>query len=150
MSLPRLSRETKLALRISYNRARAWVQECKSERALQPPFDGPHWTQDAAVEASYTKTRAQNAFRHFVKVRFHKIHRARLRRYQRLKYLYELVHPPFATAEFPEHPSMELWRAPLDLQSSGWVNPAPPSIDPQFLREEDDEISPILTTCPLP
>jgi hypothetical protein len=80
--------------------------------------------------------------------------RARLRRYERLKYLYELDHPPFRTPEFPAHPSMTAWNAPIELQgsldTSEWGKAWEPMKQPSVLREEDDEISPVLPSISLP
>ncbi|KAJ6450009.1 hypothetical protein C8R47DRAFT_1230443 [Mycena vitilis] len=133
------------ALHASAARASAWAKEAHALRVLR--LDHP-WAGDT-FGLSYCKTAAQNIFRLFIRVRFHKIHRARLRRYQRLRYLYELEHPPFATAEFPEHPSMELWRAPFDLSSCGWACQTTAK-EPPFLTEDDDQISPVLFTSSLP
>ncbi|KAJ6451814.1 hypothetical protein C8R47DRAFT_1229671 [Mycena vitilis] len=97
-------------------RAALWKEEARLERASQKSDLWYSPGCDASYGKSYDKQCAQNglllpprsflvlnrslppsAFRRFVRVRFHKFHRARARRYARLKYLYELQHPPFAT-----------------------------------------------------
>ncbi|KAJ6481583.1 hypothetical protein C8R47DRAFT_1218361 [Mycena vitilis] len=143
--------DTAAAVLVSARRAESWVREALRERAILPLTQGRPWADGTTFALSSSKTDAINVFRHFARVRFHKYHRARLRRYQRLRHLYELQHPPFSSPEFPEHPSMTVWCAPIELQSHGWQPPttvAPK--EPSDLTEDDDEISPVLTTISLP
>ncbi|KAJ6518035.1 hypothetical protein C8R47DRAFT_1205115 [Mycena vitilis] len=136
-------------------RARLWAEEARLERirlyraAWKDPDVIRPWYSET-FDGSYDQQNATNAFRSFIRVRFHKFHRARARRYERLKYLYELQHPPFATPEFPEHPSMTLWNAPFDLQPTGWGAPTSKQKEPALMTPEDDELSPFLTTVSLP
>jgi hypothetical protein len=80
--------------------------------------------------------------------------RACLRRYERLKYQHELQHPLFESPEFPEHPSMAMWKAPAELQGCvggrDWGKQWEPRTQPSLLREEDDQISPPLGSRLLP
>jgi hypothetical protein len=101
-------------------------------------------------------------FAQFVRPRYAKILRARLRRYERLEHQYRLAHPEPCPAErgwsspintwtssgqeslfpdeFPEHPALTLWRANI-VHLRDEI--APPKA-PHLLVEADDAISPYL------
>ncbi|KAJ7851555.1 hypothetical protein B0H13DRAFT_2360046 [Mycena leptocephala] len=129
LSPQNFSPETLAALQISADRAVAWTQEVQRERKFQQehtlqlksqlfPWDQEYWAYNHDYTFRCAKARAINTFRLFIRARYGKYMRARLRRYERLKYLYELDHPPFRTPEFPAHPSMTAWNAPIELQGS--------------------------------
>ncbi|KAJ7030839.1 hypothetical protein C8F04DRAFT_1186483 [Mycena alexandri] len=92
------------------------------------------------------------AFYHYVTPRYAKILRARLRRYERLKYLHELEHPLFQHPEFPEHPAATMWREGVSSTTeglAGWGSQLLSDVPTaSHLTEEDDEISPVRTHPP--
>jgi hypothetical protein len=191
--LPEPSEETTAAVKISAKRAADWVVEARAERDAQRARairdliadleeNGlPEYISLSASDFSEKLDRRQaqdGAFHIFnansslifypalsmyVKPRYSKILRARMRRYERLKYQHELIHPPFSLPEFPEHPALTMWKAEVEVidhnggwgsQGWGWASwsaeHAPPVLQAQFLREEDDEISPVVVPRPLP
>ncbi|KAJ7686744.1 hypothetical protein B0H14DRAFT_3534423 [Mycena olivaceomarginata] len=122
---------TATAVRASANRATALVAEADRERAatwdaslrrLEQEWVDNGWPESSSPSTANELTwewafmRAHNAFRLYVPPRYTKILRARLRRYQRLKYLHELAHPPF----FYPAPSMgpATWGAPSTWEVS--------------------------------
>jgi hypothetical protein len=83
--------------------------------------------------------------------------RARLRRYQRLQYLYKLQPPtfpwpPFTHPEFPVEPALEMWRRGIhtDYRQPVWVRTHDLCENPHLLTEDDDLISPYIPYVPLP
>ncbi|KAJ7715778.1 hypothetical protein B0H14DRAFT_2644045 [Mycena olivaceomarginata] len=95
------------------------------------------------------RCRAHKAFRHYVRPRYLKFLRARVRRYQRLKYKYELVHTPFSHPEFPEDPAATMRQASADLVESdgNWGGSWG---DSWILSQETDNISPLIIPKCLP
>ncbi|KAJ7830046.1 hypothetical protein B0H14DRAFT_3465084 [Mycena olivaceomarginata] len=105
---------------MSRERAIAWVAEAQRERrlthaarlqALIEEWQSSGWrTNDISLlenELSWETARlvATTCLADYAPSRFGKILRARLRRYERLKYLHELHTPPFSRPVFPD----ELW-----------------------------------------
>ncbi|KAJ7788722.1 hypothetical protein B0H14DRAFT_3503879 [Mycena olivaceomarginata] len=175
--LPEPSEETTAAVKISAKCAADLVVEARAERDAQHARaicdliadleeNGlPEYISLSASDFSekLDRRQAQDALSMYVKPRYSKILRARMRRYERLKYQHELIHPPFSHPEFPEHPALTMWKAEVEVidhkggwgsQGWGWgswsAEYAPPVPPVQFLREEDDEISPVVVPRPLP
>ncbi|KAJ7309196.1 hypothetical protein DFH08DRAFT_1088332 [Mycena albidolilacea] len=130
--LPEVNPETAAAVRISAQRAAKLVVEARAERDAQRARAVHDLFADliknglpdyitlsgSDFSESVDRCRAHETFRHYVRPRYSKILRARIRRYRRLKYEYELVHPPFSHPEFPEDPTAMMWRASADLVES--------------------------------
>ncbi|KAJ6467620.1 hypothetical protein C8R47DRAFT_1223527 [Mycena vitilis] len=176
VTLPPLSPDTQAAVAISARRARDLVVEAREVRAAAlesalfllastgPDRDfygdgdfprSAQWLEYELAEET-AKLKAHNTILHFVRPRYGKIMRARLRRYFRLKYLYEAEHPPFSHPEFPQHPFLTMWHADPMIQASMSTKgldsqPYSREEDPaRVLSEDDDEISPLLSSIPLP
>ncbi|KAJ7754862.1 hypothetical protein B0H16DRAFT_1722567 [Mycena metata] len=154
MLAPALSPETAAAVEISSRRAAAYVAEARRVRAEDydrnlgaltqgdtEGFTPSAW--DLTEESSRLSSR--NAFFHYVPPRRAKIIRARIRRYERLKYLYELEHPLFSHPEFPEHPAATMWREGVSMErnGTGWGSSSLGQPRPAYLLTiDDDAISP--------
>ncbi|KAJ7800233.1 hypothetical protein B0H14DRAFT_2616365 [Mycena olivaceomarginata] len=87
-----------------------------------------HLCSGEEVTWPYARRRARNCIFHYPEPRYAKIMRARLRRYQRLQYLYKLQPPtfpwpPFTHPEFPVEPALEMWRRGIhtDYRQPVWV-----------------------------
>ncbi|KAJ7761475.1 hypothetical protein B0H14DRAFT_2634067 [Mycena olivaceomarginata] len=86
--------------------------------------------------------------------RFHvqclqKIRRARVRRYLRLKFAHELVHPLFSHPEFPKDPRNP-WGGDDGWDGHVWGNGGSWGPQPRILTALDDELSPFILPSPLP
>ncbi|KAF7345203.1 hypothetical protein MSAN_01896800 [Mycena sanguinolenta] len=114
--LPPLQPETEIAVQQSSAHAAAWAAEAEEERIstrearmnqiLQDWVDcGFDWfSPEYVVEevtAEHDRRMAFQTFLHYGRLRLAKIMRAHIRRYKHLRYLHELVHPPFQ-CELPE------------------------------------------------
>ncbi|KAJ7017585.1 hypothetical protein C8F04DRAFT_1200287 [Mycena alexandri] len=159
--LPELSPDTVAALQISSRRAQALVTEAREIRRdnhaedmrllSEVYWDLGHpqsWTPDAReLSWEYVRRLAENTLYHYVPPRYAKILRARLRRYERLKYLHELEHPLFTHPEFPEHPAATMWREGVSSTTKGLAGWGSQLVGDESvaskLTEDDDEISPI-------
>ncbi|KAJ7047953.1 hypothetical protein C8F04DRAFT_1172416 [Mycena alexandri] len=165
LPLPELTPDTIAALAISSNRAQALVAESRLLRAAKHDtamralaqeywdlgFPPTYVPSEMELSEQYYHRGATNVLYRYSTPRYAKILRARLRRYERLKYLYELEHPLFSHPEFPEHPSATMWRAGVSTATKGlggWRDgvDGPPAASK--LTVEDDEISPIDTKPP--
>ncbi|KAJ7188438.1 hypothetical protein C8R46DRAFT_1205594 [Mycena filopes] len=127
-TLPELSPETLAAVRISALCADTLVAEADAVRARdrqamldQHCRDGYHdyWAHKFTPE--FARRLAENTIFHYPRPRRAKMLRAHLRRYERLKSLYEQIHPPFTHPEFPEDPRMEMWRESVATLTGGWT-----------------------------
>ncbi|KAJ7024106.1 hypothetical protein C8F04DRAFT_1270664 [Mycena alexandri] len=163
--LPELTQDTIAALAVSSARAQALLAESRSIRATHhddfmreltqeyrdlgfPPTFVPSGFE---LSAQYARRVASNVLYKYPAPRYAKILRARFHRYERLKYLYELEHPPFSHPEFPEHPSATMWRAGVSINTKGlggWQDGVEGRSAASKLTVEDDEISPVDTKPP--
>ncbi|KAJ7726610.1 hypothetical protein B0H16DRAFT_1735530 [Mycena metata] len=163
--LPDLTPDTIAALAVSSARAQALLAEsrllCSTQHdVLMRELAQEYWDlgfpptfvpSDLELTEQYARRAASNVLYKYPAPRYAKILRARLRRYERLKYLYELEHPPFSHPEFPEHPSATMWRAGISTNTKGlggWQDgvDGPPAASKLTV---EDEISPV-DTKPLP
>ncbi|KAK7053873.1 hypothetical protein R3P38DRAFT_3171212 [Favolaschia claudopus] len=151
MPLSPLTEEEVAATDQSQLRAHQYVIEADEQRILAQRAQlarilaGGREPFEALIKAADARVAAQNALFMYTRPRLAKLYRARLRRYRRLKYLYELEHPPFTHPEFREHPAQIIWR---ENTAEGWrvENDVPAS----ELTATDDEISPPSFPKPLP
>ncbi|KAF7375727.1 hypothetical protein MSAN_00462200 [Mycena sanguinolenta] len=144
------------ALQQSADRAAAWAAEAQEERdathdariqaRIQDWHDcGFEWftvdqVQDE-VTIEYDRLVAWNAFGQFVPQRFGKFLRARIRRYRRLKYLYELVHPPFIAPVLPAVlQDTEHGRNIIAFLRNCHEFEEPPFTHPEFRRDPSNDI----------
>ncbi|KAJ7840485.1 hypothetical protein B0H14DRAFT_3458021 [Mycena olivaceomarginata] len=89
------------------------------------------------------RVRARTALSRFHVLRLQKIHCARVRRYERLKFAHKLLHPPFSHPEFPEDPHSR-WGGDDGWNEHSWGS------QPLLLTAADDELSPFILPSPLP
>ncbi|KAK6996615.1 hypothetical protein R3P38DRAFT_3221659 [Favolaschia claudopus] len=150
-------RDSQHSLLLSSLRAHEYVIEAQEERTRLQRIQLARFRAGGAefCERLITKEdellSARNALHHYTRPRVAKYLRARLRRYRRLKYLYELDHPLFTHPEFPEHPLQTMWKNGVD-HDGGWGRNAAPTetIPSAKLTEADDEPSPPHMPKPLP
>ncbi|KAJ7810496.1 hypothetical protein B0H14DRAFT_3480546 [Mycena olivaceomarginata] len=95
------------------------------------------------------RIRARNVFSRFHVQRLQKIRCARVRRYLRLKFAHELVHPLFSHPEFPEDPRNP-WGGDDGWDGHVWGNGGSWGPQPRILTALDDELSPFILPSPLP
>ncbi|KAF8142334.1 hypothetical protein K438DRAFT_1995099 [Mycena galopus ATCC 62051] len=203
LPLPVLTLDELLARRTSARRAADLVAEAGEKRFATWAADIRRVDQEwrdrgfadgawcAADELSLESAflQARNCFLQLPLPRIAKMHRARLRRYQRLRYqyeqqhppfkpfdrrtlydsqttnwsthvppetesederqrqlLHELQHPPFAHPDFPEHPSLAMWREGIHNDwgyTGNWTGF-------QAITEANDCPSPVHIAMPLP
>jgi hypothetical protein len=100
------------------------------------------------VVSSYSSS-GTVVFSRFHVQRLQKICRARVRRYLRLKFAHELVHPLFSHPEFPEDPRNP-WGGDDGWDGHVWGNGGSWGPQPRILTALDDELSPFILPSPLP
>ncbi|KAK7052716.1 hypothetical protein R3P38DRAFT_3173037 [Favolaschia claudopus] len=143
------------ALSQSRLRAHQWVIEADEQRIsdqraqLERFRSGGQEPCEPLITAADARLAARNALSTYARLRDAKYIRARLRKYRRLKYEYELEHPPFTDPEFielPPHPQPHIvWRRNT---TEGWRTDE--DVPASQLTTADDEISPPSYPKPLP